>query len=46
MVNDIYSKIDSDRFGIKVGKVTEDFFNNNKKISQTINNWEIEKYEL
>ena len=24
---DIYSKIDSDRFGIKVGKIEEDFFN-------------------
>lgn len=45
MVSKIYSKIDSDRFGIKVGKVTEDFLNNSN-INQTIQDWKSEKYEL
>lgn len=45
MVDNIFSKIDSDRFGIKVGKVTDDFFSNTK-IEQNIKDWKSEKYEL
>jgi len=42
---DIYSKIDSDRFGIRVGKVTEEFFFN-KSIETAIQYFFQEKYDL
>ena len=45
MVSDIYSKIDSDRFGVKVGKITEEFFNN-ESIETVIEYFFQEKYDL
>lgn len=45
MVTEIYSKIDSDRFGIKVGKVIEEFFYN-KNTEDVIEYFFQEKYDL
>jgi len=42
---EIYSKIDSDRFGIKVGKITESFFNNNT-VENSINYFKENKFDL
>jgi len=41
----IYSKIDSDRFGVKIGKITEEFFYN-KNIKTIIKYFFQEKYDL
>lgn len=42
---EIFSKIDSDRFGFRIGKVTEDFFNN-KKVEESINYFIKNNFEL
>lgn len=43
---DIYSKIDSDRFGIKVGKLDETFFGNSPLVYDAITYFQDEKYDL
>ena len=45
MVTEIYSKIDSDRFGIKIGKITEEFFYN-KSIEAVIEYFFQENFDL
>jgi len=45
MVNDIYSKIDSDRFGINIGKVEESFFND-MTINESIDYFNQNEFDL
>lgn len=43
---EIYSKIDSDRFGIKVGKITENFFDDKRSIVDGVKHFIENDFEL